>query len=287
VDSEEWLAHGYEMAALRLRRAALRLRDERLPDARTARDDVRAPPGAARASGSTDDKPVEPEISVAIVGKRNAGKSTLINTLAGEERVIVSEIAGTTRDSVDVRFQFEGVRSCAIDTAGMRKRKSFADDIEFYAYHRMLHAIRRADVVLLLLDAAEEVSQVDKKLAQELQRQFKPTVIVVNKATNSIADSISPEDYLEYLTEQLGGLEYAPDRLHQRQGRRRARRPRRHGVQPPRAGLPPRIDRPLNTLIERHPPEARAVSPRLGTQARSCTTPARSAVESRRRSCSW
>jgi len=150
------------------------------------------------------------EMRLAIVGRRNAGKSTLINRLAGEPRVIVSEIAGTTRDAVDVRFEFDGRTLTAIDTAGLRKRKSFADDIEYYAYHRLLQSIRRADVVLLLLEETMDVSQVDQRLAQELQRQYKPTVIVVNKCDLLDRDAVSPEDYLQYLTEQLRGLEYAP-----------------------------------------------------------------------------
>jgi GTP-binding protein len=150
------------------------------------------------------------EIKLAIVGKRNSGKSTLINTLAGEQRVIVSEIAGTTRDSIDVRFELDGRSILTIDTAGVRKQKSFADDVEFYAHNRMLNSIRRADVVVLLLDATAEVSQVDQKLAQELQDQFKPTVIVVNKWDLVDPDKLTPDDYLKYLTQQLRGLDYAP-----------------------------------------------------------------------------
>ena len=150
------------------------------------------------------------DMMLAIVGKRNSGKSTLINALAGEPRVIVSEIAGTTRDSIDVRFEMDGRTMVAIDTAGVRKRASFADDVEYYAYHRMLAAIRRADVALLLVDAGVEISQVDKKLAQELQRQYKPTVIVVNKCDLVDQDRIAPEQYGPYLTEQLRGLDYAP-----------------------------------------------------------------------------
>lgn len=155
------------------------------------------------------DAPVEEEMKLAIVGCRNAGKSTLINALAGEERCIVSEIAGTTRDAIDVRFEMQDRAFLAIDTAGLRKRKSFSGDVEYYAYHRMLQAIRRADVVLFLVDATRKVSQVDAKLSQELQRQFKPTVIVVNK-WDEVDGEASPESYGEYLTKELRGLDYAP-----------------------------------------------------------------------------
>jgi GTP-binding protein len=88
------------------------------------------------------------EMKLAIVARRNAGKSTLINRLAGESRVIVSEIAGTTRDAVDVRFEIKGRTMIAIDTAGVRKHKSFADAVEMYAYDRVLAAIVRADVAV-------------------------------------------------------------------------------------------------------------------------------------------
>jgi GTPase len=149
------------------------------------------------------------DMKLAIVGRRNAGKSTLINTLAGEPRVIVSEIAGTTRDSVDVKFEIEGKSLLAIDTAGVRKRKSFQDDIEFYAHHRMQRSIRRADVVFLMIDATEEVSQVDKKLSLELQKLFKPTVIVINK-WDKVKAKLKSGQYADYLTQELQGLDYAP-----------------------------------------------------------------------------
>ncbi len=152
---------------------------------------------------------VSPEMKVAIVGRRNAGKSSLVNALAGAPRVIVSEIAGTTRDSVDVRFESEGRTFIAIDTAGIRKRKSWADDVEFYSHNRTEVAIRRADVALLLLDATEPVSQVEKQLAGNLIDAFKPTVIVVNK-WDLVAVGRTTSDYLEYLTQELPMLNFAP-----------------------------------------------------------------------------
>jgi len=153
--------------------------------------------------------PAEADMQVAIVGCRNAGKSTLINALAGEERCIVSEIAGTTRDAVDVRFEMAGRPFVAIDTAGLRRRKSFSGDVEYYAYHRMLQAIRRSDVVLFMIDATRKVSQVDRKLAQELQRQFKPTVLVLNK-WDLVPEGTDPDEFADYLTRELRGLDFAP-----------------------------------------------------------------------------
>ena len=149
------------------------------------------------------------EMRMAIVGRRNAGKSTLVNSLAGEPRVIVSEIAGTTRDCVDVRFEMDGHAFVAIDTAGVRKRKSWSDDIETHSHHRAQAAIERADVCVLLLDAREKVSQIEKRLALELVTQHKPTAIVVNK-WDLVENELSPEDYTEYLTQELFGLSYAP-----------------------------------------------------------------------------
>jgi GTP-binding protein len=204
VDSEEWVPHGLEAAGFGL--------GEPLCVSATSAYGMRELLDAVYERIDVDDAEAdaEPEMKIAIVGKRNAGKSTLINMLAGDQRVIVSEIAGTTRDSVDVRFEIGGRAMIAIDTAGFRKRKSFADNIEYYAYHRMLAAIRRADVVMLMLDASHEVSQVDKKLAQEISRQYKPTVIVVNKWDLVDESKTAPEDYLQYLTEQLYGFDYAP-----------------------------------------------------------------------------
>ena len=151
----------------------------------------------------------KPEMKIAIVGRRNAGKSTLINALAGEPRVIVSEIAGTTRDSIDVRFEMDGHAFVAIDTAGVRKRKSWVDDIEYYSHQRAKAAIERADVCVLLLDAREPVTQVEKRLALELVTQHKPTVIAVNK-WDLVETKLKTSDYIDYLTQELFALEFAP-----------------------------------------------------------------------------
>jgi GTP-binding protein len=156
-----------------------------------------------------DEAPPGSDLRVAIVGRRNAGKSSLINQLAGEPRVIVSEIAGTTRDSVDVRIQLGERAVTFIDTAGVRKRKSWDGDIEFYANTRTTEAITRADVCWLLLDATEKSSQIEKQLAGQLIEGFKPTVIVVNK-WDLVQRKLKPADYQDYLTQEFPGLEYAP-----------------------------------------------------------------------------
>jgi len=151
----------------------------------------------------------EPTMKLAIVGKRNVGKSTFINALAGAERVIVSEVPGTTRDSVDVRVEMDGQVLTVIDTAGLRRRSKLADGIEFYSQHRALRSIRRADVVLLMLDATVPVGRVEKRLARYLSELFKPTVIAVNK-WDLAEGRANREDYAPYITRTLPELAYAP-----------------------------------------------------------------------------
>lgn len=153
--------------------------------------------------------PEDPVMKIALVGRRNTGKSTFINALAGQERVIVSEVPGTTRDAVDVRFEKDGRVVLAIDTAGVRKKGKIADAIEFYGYTRATRSIRRADVVLLLIDATVPISQVDKKLATYVVEQYKATVIVVNKWDLAKGKADTGE-YGEYLAKTLIGLDYAP-----------------------------------------------------------------------------
>jgi len=169
----------------------------------------------------------ETTLMLAIVGKRNAGKSTLVNAIASlydgdPERVIVSEVPGTTRDSVDVRFEKDGKSLVVIDTAGVRKKRQIAtNDIAFYSFHRAQRSIRRADVILMLIDGVDPVSEPDKKLAQYIAEQFKPVILVVNKwdltkkkyAENRkepADDSQIMEEYREYLDEELGRIDYAP-----------------------------------------------------------------------------
>ncbi len=158
---------------------------------------------------AANEVPVDPVMKVAIVGKRNAGKSSFINALAGEERVIVSEIPGTTRDSIDVRFEKDGKTLLAIDTAGLRKRSKIADDIEFYAFSRATRSIQRADVVLFLIDATEPVGHVEKRLARLICDEYKPCVLVINK-WDLAKGRASSEQYGEYLTKVLPQVAHAP-----------------------------------------------------------------------------
>jgi len=154
-------------------------------------------------------KPAEPAMKVAIVGKRNTGKSTLVNAMVGSDRVIVSETPGTTRDAVDVRFEKDGKTIIVIDTAGIRKKSKMADSIEFYSYVRATRSIRRADVVLFLIDATVPVSQVDKKLARFITDEYKSCILVVNK-WDLAKDTTVTGDYGEYLTKILPGLKCSP-----------------------------------------------------------------------------
>jgi len=154
-------------------------------------------------------KPAAAVMKIAIVGKRNAGKSTLVNAIAGTDRVIVSEIPGTTRDAVDVRFEKDGKAMIVIDTAGVRKKGKMADSIEFYSFVRATRSIRRSDVVLFLIDAELPVSQVDKKLARFIAEEHKSCILVVNK-WDLAKDKAVTSDYEAYLTKILPGLKYAP-----------------------------------------------------------------------------
>jgi GTP-binding protein len=153
--------------------------------------------------------PPDPVMKLAIVGRRNTGKSTFINGLAGEDRVIVSEVAGTTRDAIDVRFDRDGRTFLAIDTAGVRKKSRIADSIEYLGFQRVTVSIRRADVVLFFVDSTMPITEVDKKLAHLIAEECKPCVIVINK-WDLAADRASTDEYGDYLTKVLPFLDYAP-----------------------------------------------------------------------------
>jgi GTPase len=156
-----------------------------------------------------DKRPADASLKLAIVGRRNTGKSTFINSLAESERMIVSEVPGTTRDSVDVRFERDGKVFLAIDTAGVRKRKSISSDVEFYSMARAERSIRRADVVLLFFDPRLRVSKVDKTLADYVFDLHKPAIFVVNK-WDLVKDTMPTERIGNYLRAVLPMLDYVP-----------------------------------------------------------------------------
>jgi GTP-binding protein len=149
-----------------------------------------------------------PVMKLAVVGQRNAGKSTLINAFAREQRMIVSEVPGTTRDSVDVVFERGNETFVAIDTAGIRKKKSHADAIDFFSDARSHKAIRRADVVILLFDVTQKLSAIDKQLARYVIDHYKPVILGANKW--DLVKDRTPEDFRAYIDDNLPQLDFAP-----------------------------------------------------------------------------
>ena len=153
----------------------------------------------------------EDEIRIAVIGRPNVGKSSLVNAMLGEERVIVSDIPGTTRDAIDTQFIKDGIKFTLIDTAGMRRKNKIDEPVERYSVIRSLRAIDRADVVLMLIEAPVGITEQDKKIAGYAHESGKGCVIVVNKwdifpdkhdrSTNRFTDD---------LREQIGFLQYAP-----------------------------------------------------------------------------
>lgn len=120
-------------------------------------------------------------LKIAVVGKPNAGKSSLVNRLLGFERTIVTDIAGTTRDAIDTPFELDGQKYTLIDTAGIRRKKNVSDDVEYYSVLRAFDAVRRADVCLLVVDSSEDLTEQDVKIIGYVHEQGKPSVIVMNK----------------------------------------------------------------------------------------------------------
>lgn len=151
----------------------------------------------------------DPEMKVAIVGRRNTGKSTFVNSLANAERMIVSEVAGTTRDSVDVRFEMDGKSFVAIDTPGLRRRGSVKTDLDFYSTHRAERSIRHADVILMFFDASQQISKVDKQLVGYIAEHHKPCIFVVNK-WDLYHDQMPTERWAVYLQEMFANMPYVP-----------------------------------------------------------------------------
>ena len=158
--------------------------------------------------------PVEDEdddaIKIAMLGRPNVGKSTLVNKLIGEDRVIVSPIAGTTRDAIDTRIRWHGQDFTLIDTAGIRKRGKIDPGIEKYSVLRAMKAIKRADVVLMLLDAETGITAQDTHIAGMITDETAGALVLVNKWDAIKKDSYTIHDYEAQVREELNFLPYMP-----------------------------------------------------------------------------
>ena len=156
---------------------------------------------------STED---EEKIKVAVIGKPNVGKSSLINKILNDNRLIVSNIAGTTRDAIDSEFSNEFGNYILIDTAGIRKHSKIEENIEKYSIIRSTLAIERADVCLLVIDAQEGVTEQDTKIAGEAHEAGKGIIIVINKWDAIEKENGTLEEYTKQVYNKLAYLQYAP-----------------------------------------------------------------------------
>ncbi len=151
----------------------------------------------------------EPIMKIAIVGRRNVGKSTFVNTLAQEERVIASPVPGTTRDSIDVRFEMNGKKFLAIDTPGFIRKKSIGTDIDYYSLTRAQRSIRMADVIFMFFDCSSQISKMDKQLVGLIEESGKPCIFVVNK-WDLMEPHMPTSRWGDYLRETFATLWYLP-----------------------------------------------------------------------------
>ena len=147
-------------------------------------------------------------IKIAVVGKPNAGKSSLVNKLLGFERSIVTNIAGTTRDAIDTKFTYAGKNYTIIDTAGIRKKSKVEDDVEYYSVMRAFDAVRRADVCLLVVDSEDGLTEQDTKIIGYVHEQGKPSVIVMNKWDLIEKDTNTINKFENKLKEDLKFMDY-------------------------------------------------------------------------------
>lgn len=154
------------------------------------------------------DEKDDESVKIALVGKPNAGKSSICNKLLGFDRTIVSDIAGTTRDAIDTPFTYNGKKFTLIDTAGIRKKKNVEEDLEYYSVLRALGAIRRADVSVVVIDAREGITEQDVKICGYVHEQNKPSVIVMNKWDLIEKDTHTVEKFNANLAKNLKFMDY-------------------------------------------------------------------------------
>lgn len=156
------------------------------------------------------DEPPEEALSVAVIGKPNVGKSSFINKLLGEERLVVSETAGTTRDSIDTLMRYHGRTLAFVDTAGLRRQSRIHEDLEFYSALRTERAVERADVCLLLVDGTEPVHVQDLKIAEKAWNAGCGLLVVVNKWDLVEKDNVTAPAFERYIRERAPSLRWAP-----------------------------------------------------------------------------
>ncbi|MCI5797153.1 MAG: ribosome biogenesis GTPase Der [Firmicutes bacterium] len=160
-------------------------------------------------SFKVDASAADDTIKIAVVGRPNAGKSSIVNRILGEDRVLVSNIAGTTRDAIDTEFKYNGSKYTIIDTAGMRRQRSvLKESVEGYSVIRAMEAIKRADVVLIVFDANEEISEQDVRIAGYVHEENKPSIVIMNKWDLVEKDGNTINNYQKMLEDKLSFMGY-------------------------------------------------------------------------------
>lgn len=157
-----------------------------------------------------EDEEEDESVRIAIVGKPNSGKSSLLNKIVGHERSIVSNIPGTTRDAVDTKFDYNGIPITLIDTAGIRRRGKVSPGVEKYSVVRSMNAIERADVAILMIDATSSITAQDTHIAGYIKDAWKSTIVAVNKWDLVEKDTFTINDYTEHIRQELNFMDYVP-----------------------------------------------------------------------------
>ncbi|MCY4402507.1 MAG: ribosome biogenesis GTPase Der [Candidatus Poribacteria bacterium] len=165
---------------------------DRLPEVKDTSEDTAAP------------------IKISIVGRPNVGKSSLLNSLLGEERMIVDNRPGTTRDAVNIRFEYQNILFELVDTAGMRRKSSIKDELETATVRSAIQSIRQSDIAALILDVTQEVAQQDKTIASFIARNGKASVLVLNKWDLIEKENTTHAEFMDQITAQVPQLDYVP-----------------------------------------------------------------------------
>jgi GTP-binding protein len=212
--------------------------------------------------GWVNEQEEDDTFKVSIVGKPNVGKSTLLNRLAGEQRAIVSPIAGTTRDAVDTQVIYEGEPITLIDTAGIRRRGRIEPGVEKYSVLRSFQAIERSDVALLLVDATTGISAQDKHIAGFVLDAWKSCVVIVNKWDAIEKDTHTMHDYTRHVRQELNFLDYVPVLFISAQTAQRIHKVLQTALQVQEERVTristSRVNRIIREALDHHPPPSKA-----------------------------